>query len=105
MEQTGVICGVFAFPIGPDPTYECIKEGAWLSDAPYGTIHRIAGNGTACGILQSCVDFCFTLADTIRIDTHADNKVMQHQIDKCGFTYCGIIYASDGSSRLAYQLG
>ncbi len=34
----------FAFILGEDPTYQQI-DGAWLNDQPYGTIHRIAGNG------------------------------------------------------------
>ncbi len=37
----GKVVGVFAFILGQDPTYKDI-DGAWLSDAPYGTIHRIA---------------------------------------------------------------
>jgi len=28
---------------------------------------------------------------------------MQHCIEKYGFTYCGIIYLSNGDERLAYQ--
>ena len=39
----------------------------------------------------------------IRIDTHHDNKIMQHNILKHGFTYCGIIYLLSGDKRLAYQ--
>lgn len=99
------ICGAFAFPIGEDPTYQHIEGGAWLNDHPYGTIHRIAGNGTVSGLLQKAVNFGLTLVDTIRIDTHEDNKVMQHLIEKAGFNYCGIIYAADGFPRLAYQMG
>lgn len=105
MEDRKGIHGVFAFPIGPDPTYRIIKDGAWLNDNPYGTIHRIAGDGTVSGLLERCLSFCFTLTDTVRIDTHHDNKVMQHVIEKNGFTYCGIIFAADGSPRLAYQRG
>lgn len=100
----GILCGVFAFIIGEDPTYAVIEDGQWKNDRPYGTIHRIAGNGTQTGLLQSCVDFGRSIIDEIRIDTHADNKVMQHLIVKCGFTYCGRIYATDGTPRLAYQL-
>jgi len=37
------------------------------------------------------------------VDTHRDNRVMQQIITSQGFTYCGIIYVSDGSPRLAYQ--
>ena len=39
------IHGVFYFWIGQDPTYRRI-DGAWRSDSPYGTIHRIAGDGS-----------------------------------------------------------
>ena len=28
---------------------------------------------------------------------------MQHNIEKHGFTYCGIIYLANGDARLAYQ--
>lgn len=104
MEKADSICGVFAFPIGPDPTYEVIREGAWLTDSKsYGTIHRVAGNGRAHGLLRACVEFGFTLTDVIRIDTHEDNLIMQRQIKKCGFACCGIIYAADGTPRLAYE--
>lgn len=104
-EEPMNICGVFAYPVGQDPTYARIEDGAWLSDRPYGTIHRIAGDGTVRGLLRQAVDFGLTLTDCIRIDTHADNLVMQEAIKKCGFTYCGIIYAADGTPRYAYQLG
>ena len=28
---------------------------------------------------------------------------MQYLIEKCGFSYCGVIHVDDGSSRLAYE--
>lgn len=39
----------------------------------------------------------------MRIDTHENNKVMQHLIKKNGFQECGIIYVEDGSPRIAYE--
>ena len=39
----------------------------------------------------------------IRIDTHRDNRIMQHVLEKFGFTYCGIIYLLSGDERLAFQ--
>ena len=51
----------------------------------------------------SIMDFCFSYDTNIRIDTHRDNKIMQHNIVKYGFTYCGIIYLLSGDERLAYQ--
>ncbi len=94
---------VFAFICDVDPTYGYIEEGQWLNDEPYGTIHRIASDGQVKGVFNQCVEFCREQKDNIRIDTHADNKIMQHQIQKNGFVKCGIIYVEDKSPRLAYQ--
>jgi hypothetical protein len=49
------------------------------------------------------MDWCFSKDPNIRIDTHRDNKIMQHNILKEGFSYCGIIYLESGDERLAYQ--
>ena len=43
----GELEAVFAFILGPDPTYAVIEDGQWLNDTlPYGTIHRLASAGT-----------------------------------------------------------
>ena len=97
------VCGVFVFIIGDDPTYRIIEDGAWLNNLPYGTIHRIAGNGRAKGILAAALSFCEEKMNNIRIDTHADNKIMQHLLEKYGFQKCGHIYVDDGTQRIAYQ--
>lgn len=39
----------------------------------------------------------------LRADTHADNKVMQHLLEKNGFVRCGNITLADGTSRIAYH--
>lgn len=96
------IHGVFFFWIGEDPTYTEIN-GAWHSDSPYGTIHRIAGDGSG-GILRTAVAFAKRHIDHLRIDTHEDNRVMQRAIQKAGFQRCGIIHIADGSPRIAYDL-
>ena len=108
MTRKGQICGVFAFIIGIDATYQVIEDGSWLNEAPYGTIHRIAGNGTAHGIFANALSFCensikMNEIKNIRIDTHEDNKIMQHLLNKHGFTKCGHIYVEDGTKRIAYQ--
>ena len=102
-DDDGRIYATFAFIVGDDPTYKNIYDGAWLDDEPYGTIHRIASDGTHRGVLKTCVSFCEGIIPNLRIDTHNDNKVMQHQIEKNGFTRCGTIYVEDGSPRIAYQ--
>lgn len=97
------VCGVFAFIIGSEPTYAKITQGQWLSSTEYGTLHRVAGDGTVHGIFHAMVTFCSNQISHLRIDTHNDNKVMQHLILKNDFQECGIIYLSDGSPRIAYE--
>lgn len=103
IEKSGFICGVFAFIIGNDPTYSIIKNGEWLSYEKYGTVHRVASNGKSKGIFNEIITFCESKINHLRIDTHKDNKIMQHLIEKNGFYKCGIIYVTDGTSRLAYE--
>lgn len=100
--KDGKIHGVFAFIIGADPTYGYI-EGAWNNDMPYGTIHRVASDGTLRGVFRCCFDFCLRTIGNIRIDTHKNNLTMQHVLKKNGFERCGVIYVEDGSPRIAYQ--
>lgn len=97
------IHGVFYFWIGPDPTYGVIEDGAWRFDRPYGTIHRIASDGSG-GILRTAVKFCMEMAEHIRIDTHHDNVIMQKAVAKLGFQRSGIIHLANGSPRIAYEL-
>ena len=104
IEHRGIICGVFAFALGADPTYSTIEEGKWPNDLPYGTIHRIAGKEETHGIFQRCVEYCLTVISELRVDTHSDNVLMQHVVKKAGFLRCGIIHLQDGSPRIAYQL-
>jgi len=96
------ICGVFYFAVENDATYHKIYNGAWHSEDAYGVIHRIAGDGSG-GILATAVSFGEERVPYLRIDTHADNTVMQHALTKQGFQYCGIIYVEDGTPRLAYD--
>ena len=104
VEDAGKLVGYFAFLPSPEPTYASIYEGEWLDDElPYHVVHRIASYPDAHGIFRSIMDFCFSNDANIRIDTHRDNKIMQHNILKHGFTYCGIIYLASGDERLAYQ--
>lgn len=101
-DDTDYIYGCFALIGGEDPTYEHI-DGKWKSDTYYGTIHRIASDGTRKGVFDECVRFARTKYDHLRVDTHKDNKPMQHVILKNGFEYTGIIYLNDGSPRIAYE--
>ena len=96
------IVAYFALLPSPEPTYSHI-DGAWLTDEPYGVIHRIASYSEVHGIFSAIIDFAAARYPHLRIDTHRDNRIMQHLIDAAGFTYCGIIWLEDGTERLAYE--
>ena len=104
IEDGGTVVAYFAFLPSPEPTYSTIYEGQWLDDTqPYHVIHRMASYSDVHGVFSSIMDFCFSRDTNIRIDTHRDNKIMQHNILKHGFSYCGIIFLANGDERLAYQ--
>lgn len=108
IEQDGEILAVFAYIEGEDPTYRRIEQGGWLTSGSYGTVHRLASAGTESGMAKVCFDCCAEMARehgcvSLRVDTHRDNTVMQHLVEKYGFLYCGVIYIADGSPRLAYE--
>lgn len=96
----------------PDPNYAVIYNGEWLLAAPksYATIHRISvdlaerGQGIAEWIVGQTERMCRKRgADSLRIDTHRDNRSMQRVAEKNGMTLCGIIHLADGAERLAYE--
>ena len=107
-EQLYVLCeggtphAAFALVPGADPTYAVI-DGAWLSDEPYATIHRLGSDGTCHGVFATALAFAAARQPHLRIDTHADNHIMQKLIARAGFRCCGIIRVADGSPRLAYE--
>ncbi len=96
-------CGAFSLLTGDDPTYAVIEDGHWPNDLPYGTIHRLAGDGTAGGIFRACLAFCESVIPNLRADTHPDNHIMRHLLESNGFMRCGIIYVEDKTPRIAYQ--
>ena len=104
LTEDGRVAGYFALIPSPDPTYACIEDGAWLDDTlPYYVIHRIASLPDVHGVFAATIRYAAGICPNIRIDTHRDNKIMQHNLAKHGFRYCGIIYLANGDPRLAYQ--
>lgn len=97
------LAATFAFIKGEDPTYYGIENGAWLNHESYGTIHRLAGNPSCHGIASGCIGWCKSQIGNLRADTHEDNKIMQHLLEKNGFVRCGIIHLANGAPRIAYQ--
>lgn len=103
-EDNGKIAATFAFTTDGEPTYRVIRGGAWLDDAPYGVVHRIAAAKGTHGAASFCMNWCMEQCGNIRIDTHANNKPMQGLLNKLGYTYCGVIELENGrGERLAFQ--
>jgi len=103
LDDRGCVAGVFCFRTGDEPTYARIEDGGWLNDEPYGVVHRLAAARGARGVAAACLAWCGERCANLRIDTHRDNRVMRHILEKAGFRYCGVIHVADGSPRLAYM--
>ena len=104
IEQDGKPVGYFALLPSPEPTYSSIN-GKWLDDtAPYFVIHRIASSPESHGVFREIIEYALSVSGNLRIDTHRDNRIMRHVIERAGFSYCGVINLPDGSERLAYQM-
>ena len=91
---------------GNEAAYNDIYDGKWEHDNYlYISFHRVAvakeaaGRGVAQTFLQGLIEG--EKGPDFRCDTHPDNKVMQHLLEKLGFHYCGKV-PIDGV-RLAYQ--
>lgn len=102
------ILGYLCIVLTGEPAYEQI-EGKWLSDGEYAVVHRIAfsdaarGQGLSNTVFGLVDDFCREKKiPAFRIDTHEDNKKMQHVLLKNGFTFCGIVEYTSGLRR-AYE--
>ena len=92
-----------------EPQYDKI-EGSWHTDGPYAVIHRMAFGdvGRSRGISGDAFALIKNLClqngvHVIRIDTHEDNQIMRHVLEREGFQYCGQVWIVDGPKR-AYDL-
>lgn len=102
LEREGRIAGVFYCKVFEDPTYAEI-DGAWRYDEPYAVIHRIGGAEGEKGVFAEAMAFALTQSSYLRVDTHEDNSVMRHVVEKNGFKYTGIIICTEGTPRVAYD--
>lgn len=105
------VIATYVLSVNGDENYDCI-EGGWLTDnlTKYGVIHRIAvsGSNTKKGIAKYIILECEKQLKSqgiisMRMDTHKDNKGMQHILKTSGYSYCGIINLKRGGSRVAFE--
>ena len=91
-----------------EPAYEAL-EGEWLTEGPYGLVHRMAvadgerGKGVAAEFLRQVEEMARERGvKAFRIDTNYDNRPMLRLLERTGFTYCGkVVYRS--GERLAFE--
>ena len=106
VEEQGEVIAYMAISGDGEPTYQKI-EGAWLDEAPYIVIHRMAvspkGKGLGSYLIQVAEKTAgFKGIGSVRVDRYFDNDVMKHILQKQGYIYCGIIEVRDGK-REAFQ--
>ena len=83
--------------------YSELPSGAWLKNGEYGVIHRVASDGTAKGVFSALFEFARGRVSDLRIDTHADNRVMQAVLLRHGFVKRGVAVVRGGGERLAFE--
>ncbi|CAM2749693.1 GNAT family N-acetyltransferase [Fructilactobacillus fructivorans] len=117
LDVDGQVAGTATLHLGIDPDYLHLEGGEWANgdQGHYSAIHRIAVSNDyrGQGLASKFISGLFTISSLrgfkdVRIDTHPDNKGMQHVILSNGFTKRGTIYANGkrnhGTERFAYQI-
>lgn len=108
--HAGQVAGYFAVLLTEDPNYHYIENGAWHTQAPYATLHRLMLNAAlrGSGAVENIFQFWLQRAQAahcraLRGDTHPDNRSMQHFFARRGFKRCGVIYVHGGQNRDAFE--
>lgn len=108
------IAGTATLQLTPESSYQVIKQGQWARpNDPYATIHRVAISSKYRGHHLSSFLFSNLLTvgqmqgiKNFRLDTHEENKAMQHIAESFNFRQRGIITVEDklDPQRIAYEL-
>ncbi|MGI5979012.1 MAG: GNAT family N-acetyltransferase [Oscillospiraceae bacterium] len=110
----GELAGIITVLPGPESDYANIYDGAWRSERPYCSLHRVIvsekyrGKGVGTEMFSYAENIARALScGSLRVDTHRDNRAMRGLIEKSGFIYCGVIYLDgdpdNGIERVAYE--
>ena len=107
--EQGQVVATAVISAAGEPTYRTI-EGSWLNENGYVVVHRLAVSASATrrGLareMMCCAEqFAHSLGlSDIRVDTHADNMVMQHLLERLDYQLCGQITLQSQAKRLAYH--
>lgn len=98
-----------AADFGGEPAYDDIR-GAWLSDAPYVVVHRlaVADEALRCGMASLFMLRTEELAHrrgvtSFRVDTNFDNEGMLRLLDRLGFVRCGEVTYPRSGDRIVFE--
>ncbi|QBO37330.1 GNAT family N-acetyltransferase [Periweissella cryptocerci] len=112
----GVVAASGTILTSVEEAYTNIEDGAWLNgkNDGYASFHRTAISNDFRGqhLAQTLMQGLTTIArehgfTDLRVDTHPDNKIMQHVITKAGFDYVGVVWLIESgirTKRLAYEM-
>jgi GNAT superfamily N-acetyltransferase len=97
MEEEGRVVAYGAVILTGEEAYRAI-EGRWLSEEEdYVVVHRlcvadeVVGRGFGRRFMEATEQFSRGRVQSFRVDTHADNRVMQSLLPRLGFQCCGTI--------------
>ncbi len=111
----GKLAGVISVFFENEESYKRVYDGQWLTgEASYAVFHRaaVSNDYRGKGIAQEMLSYVDNVArqhglNSVRGDTHRDNKAMRALLEKSGFVHCGTIYIDSGkeasSERVCYE--
>lgn len=109
MKSHKQVVGFMTLLFEKEEAYDSL-EGKWLTDLPYGVIHRsaIAESFRGHHALQHFFEFAQEQAlekkiRSLRIDTHEKNLPMRKSAERFGFIYCGKVSYGPNKPRVAYE--
>ena len=90
--------------------YDHLYQGRWLSDEPYMVLHRCAvkkehyGRGFGLALFQVFeIEAKRQGYRSLRIDTHENNLIMRHLLEKSGFVFCGKAILTPDKDRMVFE--
>lgn len=100
------IAGFFCISFMPEPDYDTLTDGKWLSCGEYCTVHRLAaaaefrGTGISDELIASAEQIAREAGiRTVRIDTHRKNAAMKALLKRCGYSYRGNVLITSEPDR------
>ena len=108
--EDGRVVAYGAVIVNGEPAYEDL-EGEWLTDGDYVVVHRLAvaadaqGRGVGRRFMAAVEEMAAAEGvGSFRVDTNFDNERMLALLDRCGFTFTGLIQYPQGERRAFEKL-